>query len=195
MAHAAVQAGDHVVHIGAGVGYYTAILAELVGSQGRVSAVEHDVDLARRAAENLREAPNVSVIQGDGFAMRFDPADVIYVNAGTTGPAAAWLGSLKNCGRLILPLTARKFTRADDQAPLSRHGAVFSIRRNDETFEAKWISAVGVYPCEGGRDDERAIDTALSQGGFNEVKRFYRTGALSADQCWLRLPTWPLAYY
>jgi protein-L-isoaspartate(D-aspartate) O-methyltransferase len=197
MAHAAVQAGEHVVHIGAGVGYYTAILAELVGSEGRVTAVEYDVDLARRAAENLRESPNVSVVHGDGFAMRFDPADVIYVNAGTTGPAASWLDGLRNGGRLILPLTARRFTRAEDQGPLSRHGAVFLISRNDEVFEARWISAVGVYPCEGGRDDEaeRAIDIALRQGGFKDVKRFYRTGALPADQCWLRLPGWSLAYY
>lgn len=196
MAHAAVQPGEHVVHIGAGVGYYTAILAELVGPAGQVSAVEYDVDLARRAAENLGALPNVSVVQGDGFAMRFRSADVIYVNAGTTGPAAAWLDSLKGGGRLILPLTARRFTQAEDQTPLSRHGAVFRITRNGQTFEAKWLSAVGVYPCEGGRDDEaeRAIDTALRQDGFKDVKRLYRTGTLPPDLCWLRRPTWSLSY-
>jgi protein-L-isoaspartate(D-aspartate) O-methyltransferase len=37
--------GEHVVHIGAGVGYYTAILAHLVGSTGRVTGIEFESDL------------------------------------------------------------------------------------------------------------------------------------------------------
>jgi len=40
IAAAAPQPGEHVLHIGAGVGYYTAILAELVGATGRVTAIE-----------------------------------------------------------------------------------------------------------------------------------------------------------
>ncbi|HEY6433017.1 MAG TPA: rRNA adenine N-6-methyltransferase family protein [Acetobacteraceae bacterium] len=196
MAHAAVQTGEHVVHIGAGVGYYTAILANLVGPSGQVTAIEFDVDLAQRAAQNLSDLPNVAVLQGDGFTMPFALADVIYVNAGTTGPATAWLDNLKDGGRLLLPITARKFTQPKDQTPLSRHGAVFLITRNSEAFEAKWISAVGVFPCEGGRDDEAelTIDMALHTGGFRDVKRLYRRGGLPADQCWLQLPTWSLAY-
>ena len=43
----------HVVHVGAGVGYYTAILAEIVGPSGRVTAIEVDPQLAGRARENL----------------------------------------------------------------------------------------------------------------------------------------------
>jgi protein-L-isoaspartate(D-aspartate) O-methyltransferase len=196
IANATVQPGEHVVHIGAGVGYYTAILAELVGPTGRVSAVEYDADLTRRAAGNLAMLPNVRVLHGDGFAMAFDAADVIYVNAGTTGPAETWLDSLRDGGRLILPLTARRVTPADSKGPLSRHGAVFRIRRDGEAFEAKWLSAVGVYPCEGGRDDEaeRALDSALQQGGFKDVTRLYRAGGMPADQCWLRSSLWALAY-
>jgi len=196
MAHAAVQTGEHIVHIGAGVGYYTAILAELAGREGQVTAIEFDGDLAKIAAENLSDRSNVTILQGDGFSMPFAPANVIYVNAGTTGPASAWLDNLKDGGRLLLPLTVRKFTQSDDQRPLSRHGAVFLITRKEEAFEAKWISAVGVFPCEGGRDDEaeRVIDIALQTGGFREVRRLYRNGEVPADQCWLRLPTWSLAY-
>src|SRR5207244_6913614 len=50
---AAPKPGEHAVHIGAGVGYYTAILAELVGATGRITAIELDAELAERAAANL----------------------------------------------------------------------------------------------------------------------------------------------
>ena len=39
IASAAPQTDEHVVHVGAGVGYYTAILAELVGPSGAVTAI------------------------------------------------------------------------------------------------------------------------------------------------------------
>ncbi len=48
MASAASEVGEHAVHIGAGVGYYTAILHRLVGRQGRVIAIEFDTGLAAR---------------------------------------------------------------------------------------------------------------------------------------------------
>ena len=49
----AARPRQHFLHIGAGTGYYTAILAELVGSAGRVTAFEVDKDLAARARRNL----------------------------------------------------------------------------------------------------------------------------------------------
>ncbi|MGH6971065.1 MAG: protein-L-isoaspartate O-methyltransferase family protein, partial [Caulobacteraceae bacterium] len=48
-----LEGGDHAVHIGAGVGYFTAIMASLVGPRGKVSAVEYEPDLAARAKANL----------------------------------------------------------------------------------------------------------------------------------------------
>src|SRR5260221_9566829 len=46
IASAAPHEGDHLVHVGAGVGYYTAIMAHLVGPSGRVTAIEFDAALA-----------------------------------------------------------------------------------------------------------------------------------------------------
>src|SRR6202012_4786131 len=48
-----VQQGEAVVHVGAGTGYYTAILAELAGPSGQVFAYEIERDLAQRASKNL----------------------------------------------------------------------------------------------------------------------------------------------
>ena len=42
IAAAGPRPGEHAVHIGAGVGYYTAILAHMVGENGRVTAIEFD---------------------------------------------------------------------------------------------------------------------------------------------------------
>lgn len=191
-----IRAGEHVVHIGAGVGYYTALMAHLVGRHGRVTAIEVDSALAQRATANLSHTANVNVLQGDGFSITFDMADVIYVNAGATHPADNWLDRLNDGGRLILPLTARKTLPPGGASSLARHGAVFRIERQADAYLAKWLSAVGVYPCEGGRDDtlEAALDTALKKGGWADVTRLYRTGDLPDERCWLRAPGWALAY-
>ena len=103
-----LKAGDHVVHIGAGVGYYTAILAHMVGAGGRVTGIEYESELATRSKANLASRPNVEIIAGDGGSVAFDSADVIYVNAGATRPAASWLDRLADGGRMILPLTVDK---------------------------------------------------------------------------------------
>jgi protein-L-isoaspartate(D-aspartate) O-methyltransferase len=41
------------VHIGAGTGYYTAILACLVGPSGKVTGIEVDASLAARATVQM----------------------------------------------------------------------------------------------------------------------------------------------
>jgi protein-L-isoaspartate(D-aspartate) O-methyltransferase len=195
IAKGALKAGEHVVHVGAGVGYYTAIMAHLVGDAGKVTAIEFDPALAQRAAANFSSATNVRVIQGDGSTVPFDVADVIYVNAGATRPADCWLERLADGGRLILPLTAGKTLPPKGQ--VARHGAVFRIERRGDDYIARWISAVGVYPCEGNRDavSEAALDKALQAGGWEKVTRLHRTGDLPEERCWLRAPDWALTYY
>jgi protein-L-isoaspartate(D-aspartate) O-methyltransferase len=44
---------DRVFHLGCGVGYFTAIMAEVVGADGSVIASEVDPALAAAAPENL----------------------------------------------------------------------------------------------------------------------------------------------
>src|SRR5260370_10740488 len=56
-----IQDGDHVVHAGCGTGYYTAVIAQMVGSSGRVTAVEFDSLLASRARSYLLGLPDVYV--------------------------------------------------------------------------------------------------------------------------------------
>lgn len=199
MAEAAVQPGDHVVHVGAGTGYYTAILAQLAGPDGLVTAIEFDEGLAARAGANLAPLDTVIVIEGDGTTVPFEPADMIYINAGATRPADTWLDGLRDGGRLVLPLTARRDLprdKAGSAAQVALHGAVFVITRRADGYDARWISPVGIYPCEGARDEtaEAAIGAALAGGGWRDVRRLYRGDAVPDDKCWLRAPGWCLAY-
>lgn len=181
--------GEHVVHVGAGTGYYTAILAELVGPSGRVTAIEYDPDLAGKAAVNLVRFPNVTVIQGDGAAPIFDPADVIYVNAGVTHPAEAWLDGLKEGGRLVLPMTAIPIAGSFPA------GAVFRFEKRSDGFLARWVSPTAFIPCEGMRDPSAgaALAEAFEKGGAQKVTRLVR-GDPPAEECWVRQPGWSLCY-
>jgi protein-L-isoaspartate(D-aspartate) O-methyltransferase len=194
MASAAPRDGEHVVHIGAGPGYYSAILAELVGPDGRVTAIEFDADLAQRARLNLQLWPNTRVIQGDGTTIAFEEADIIYVCAGATRPADLWLDQLAEGGRLIIPLTIDETDTAGFEALAP--GAMFRIERRGHDYLARWISVVAIFPCAGARDETsgRALAEALRNGRAKEVTRLYRSDARPDEQCWLRAPGWCLAY-
>lgn len=194
IAAAAPKPGEHVVHIGVGVGYYSAIMAHMVGPSGSLTAIEFDPDLAARAAANLAHLPGGRVLQGDGSVMPFEPADVIYVNAGATRPAETWLAGLKDGGRLILPLTTRQnFQLWDMRRP---SGAVFRITRRGGDFEADFVGPIVVFPCEGLRDEasEGALAAAFEKGGFQDVKRLRRAVDVPDEDCWVKAPGWSLAY-
>jgi protein-L-isoaspartate(D-aspartate) O-methyltransferase len=196
IAAAAPAPGEHVVHIGAGVGYYSAIMGHMVGAQGALTAVEYDPGLAARAADNLAHLANARVLQGDGATLPFAPADVIYVNAGASRPAEAWLEGLRDGGRLILPLTTNgNFGQRSDF--LTRPtGAVFRITRHGAVFDADYIGPIMVFPCEGMREEmsDRALAAAFDKGGFREVKRLRRTDDVPDADCWVKAPGWSLTY-
>jgi protein-L-isoaspartate(D-aspartate) O-methyltransferase len=97
------KARDTISHIGAGTGYYSAMLSVLSLPGGTVKAFEIDENLARRARANLEPFENVSVVQGDATRLPLPPSDLIYVNAGVVTPPPGWLHALRPRGRMILP--------------------------------------------------------------------------------------------
>jgi len=193
LASASIEPGDHVVHVGTGTGYYTAIMSLVAGPSGRVTGIEFDAGLAERARENLAAFSNVCVVRGDGASVPFDAADVIYVNAGVTRPADSWLDNLKDGGRLLLSLTTKEnFAAAEVRAP----GAVFVIQRQAHEYLARYVGPVFIIPCESARDEESeaALAQALKKRGRKRVTRLYRNNDVAEDRCWLRAPDWCLAY-
>ena len=140
--------GETAIHIGIGTGYYTAILATLVGGEGRVHAYEIDQPLAALARERLARFPNTTVHATSGVAAALPKADVIDVNAGATAPDPGWLRALKPKGRLVFPWQ------------LDRGSAVtMLVERRPKGFRAKPTFGVGFIPCigaQGERSDRRA---------------------------------------
>ena len=102
----AIKEGETVAQIGAGAGYYTAILAHLVGPAGKVIAYEVEADIAEQARKNLAGYPQVEVRAESAAGEGLPKADAIYVNCAASHPLRAWLDALNPSGRLLFPLQA-----------------------------------------------------------------------------------------
>jgi len=181
----ALKEGETVVQIGAGAGYYTAILALLVGAAGKVIAYEIGPDIAERAKANLARYPQVEVRARSGVE-DLPEANAIYVNAAASHPLAAWLDALKVGGRLLFPLQAANST-----------GAMLMITRPErggDSWPARFLSPIVFIACEGGQDPAlaRKLDEAFRRGGSGRV-RSLRFGGEPRRSDWLRGDGWALS--
>ncbi len=177
-----VHPGDHILHLGCGAGYYSAILAELTGPHGSVVAVEIDGALAARARIALEPWHEVTVIHADGAQGPFDPADVIVVSAGATHPLPAWLAALKLDGKLLFPLTATRGAGT----------MAYVTRKSANLFAATLTGSVFFVDFEGARDltviDE--IDTALNRDNGSSVRSLRCDAHEKDESCWLHGNGW-----
>jgi protein-L-isoaspartate(D-aspartate) O-methyltransferase len=137
--------GKRVFHCGCGTGYYTAIMAEVVGPTGSVIAAEIDSTLAEIAAANLTNYDHVNVLNRDGAAVNPVLCDAILVNAGVTHPHPAWLDGLSEDGVLVLPLSVGRNLGVND-------AMVLAITRRHDQFAAELLSIITIYSSPSMRD-------------------------------------------
>jgi protein-L-isoaspartate(D-aspartate) O-methyltransferase len=173
-----LKAGDRVYHLGCGVGYYTAIIAEVVGAGGSVVGSEVHPELAARAGENLACYPNVSVHAGDGA--QFDPGacDAMLINAGVTHPHPLWLERLREGGRLVLPLTMTA-------TPTLGAGIMAKITRHAGAFSAELVSPVAIFSCSSVRDPqlEPVLAKALASRSLLKLQSARLDAHAPAETC------------
>jgi protein-L-isoaspartate(D-aspartate) O-methyltransferase len=106
--------GMKVLEVGAGSGYHAATIAEIVGDEGHVFAVEYVDKLVGIARTNLSRAgyaERVTLVQGDGslgYSERA-PYDRILVTAAAPKIPPTLLEQLKPDGILVLPVGGRMF--------------------------------------------------------------------------------------
>jgi protein-L-isoaspartate(D-aspartate) O-methyltransferase len=177
-----LSAGDRFLHIGCGVGYYTAIAAQAVGPCGSVVAVEFDPALAARAQLNLQSYGTVQAVADNGTLDRFGTFDAIFVNAGCTRPQSIWLDQLAVGGRLLIPLTVGLPTMPGIGA-----GSMLLVTRVDTELRARLTSSVGIFHCEGARsaEEEALLAKAFAGGNRKSVCRLRRDGHELGPNCWL----------
>lgn len=179
-----VQAGDRVLHVGCGSGYYTAILAELAGAGGAVTALEIRDDLAALASAALAGRPNVDVQCRSGLVPPLPESDVIYVNAGVSRPFDCWLQALAPGGRLLLPLM-----------PGWESGCVFLITRRTQGFSARLVCRASFIPCDGGQEPEQAqsLVDAVARDEGRSVRSLRLGEPVDDEACWFKGDGWWLS--
>jgi len=162
----APQSGEAVTHIGAGTGYYTAILSMLVLPAGKVAAFEIEPDLAERARHNLEPFDIVEVVNGDATKERLPPSDVIYVNAGVAAPPVAWLRALKPGGRMIFPWRPSE-TVALTLMVRAEAGGAYSVT----PLMPSWF-----IPCVGASNEVSPLKVPASSGEARAIRSIWATG-------------------
>lgn len=196
--HLGVRPGERVLHVGAGAGYYTALLAELTGPQGSVVAIEYDAHLAEAAAANLRPWPNVTALRGDGADWPRGAVDRIYVNLAVVDPAPGWTGALAEGGTLVFPLGSPSGRRGACMRWHSGHGGVLALTCTGAGMAARHLTPC-TFVCADGRLAgtpalQEALDRAFLRGGIEFVRSFRRPPPASPARCWFWSPGWALSY-
>ncbi|MGH1565608.1 class I SAM-dependent RNA methyltransferase [Mumia sp. DW29H23] len=133
--------GERVADLYAGVGLFTAFLAEAVGSDGSVLSVEGDPRASRDARRNLHDLPQARVVNGDvERALRHgqagDRCDLVVLDPPRTGARAKVV-------RRVAALRPRRVVYvACDPAALARDVATFS----SEGYELGDVEAYALFP-------------------------------------------------
>jgi len=178
-----LKPGARVLHIGAGTGYYSAVMAHVVGPSGRLVATEVDEVLASDTTQTLAATPWAEARHSDSTRID-EPFDAILVNAGVTHPQESWLDALAPGGRLLLPMTVAM----PAMGPTLGKGVMVLISKaTDGTLVPEVLSFVGIYSAIGLRDAgvEAALGQAMRRTSFPNLTRLRRDDHPQAEGCWL----------
>lgn len=108
---AEIKPADKILHVGAATGYGTAVLARM-GAQ--VTAVESDAALADAARHNLRDAANVSIVEGalSEGAPSLAPFDVIIIEGRIGELPSSLMAQAAEGGRIAAVLGESNMAKA-----------------------------------------------------------------------------------
>ncbi|MFJ7279805.1 methyltransferase, FxLD system [Kitasatospora sp. NPDC098663] len=103
-----IQPGQRILELGAGTGYNAALMADITGEDGHVTAVDVDDDLVDEANKHLAAADvaGVDVVLADGALGHPDaaPYDRVIATVGAYEVPRPWLDQLHPEGRMVVPV-------------------------------------------------------------------------------------------
>jgi protein-L-isoaspartate(D-aspartate) O-methyltransferase len=152
------EPGDQVLEIGTGTGYNAALLAHIVGAEGRVTSVEIDRDVAVGARRALLAAGSPArVVVGDGHAgwRAAAPVDAAVVTASTEVVPRAWFDQLRPGGRLVVPLRLSPVVFGVQ--------AVAALRKARHGFDSAAVTCGGFMGLRGAGGHGRPARVAASE--------------------------------
>lgn len=158
---AQLRPGATVLEIGSG-GFNAALLAEVVGQDGRVVSVDIDTEVVERARALLEASGyggRVTVVQGDAEhgLPETGPFDAIIVTVGAWDIPPAWRYQLAADGRLVVPLRMNGVTRT------------IGFRREGDHLMSTSSEVAGFVPMQG--DGEHADEVVrLTDARGQDVK-------------------------
>ena len=127
-----LEPGHAVLEIGSGSGWLAAIMARLVGPDGRVSGIELIADLAEQSHKDLAalNIGNVEIIAGDGTRGHAAgaPYDRAIITAATWDVPTALFDQVADGGCILVPIELRSGDGCDVTV-LRRQGAVLVAER------------------------------------------------------------------
>jgi protein-L-isoaspartate(D-aspartate) O-methyltransferase len=168
--------GMRALHVETGLGYATALLAELVGEHGSVVGTAYEEDIAELSAAFLAQEgyTTVTVRSGDGAAgvPEAAPFDRILVSAGAADISPAWVDQLDDEGRLVLPLC-----HLGPLGPAVSGGVILTVEKVDAALTGRIASAAVLVPLRGMLAPAREESVALAEGlqRWFALEDFYRT--------------------
>lgn len=170
----ALTPGEHVLHIGCGAGYFTSLIAHVVGETGRVDAVDVDAELADRARVAAANQPWVHVRHSNGSTGLPSNVNAIVVHAGATHVIDPWLDALADGGRLIVPMTVE----FPGMATGIGKGLMLLVTRTNAAWTARLLSTmpVAIFSLKDLRDEAIAakLGQAIMSGALLTVRRVRR---------------------
>ncbi len=104
----ALEPGQNVLEIGAGSGYFAALLRHVLGESSTVTSIEIDREMVKVATKNLQKLGfrNINIVHSDG-ANGYAPRasyDRIVSTVGVWDIPDMWIQQLKPNGRLVVPI-------------------------------------------------------------------------------------------
>lgn len=164
---AELRPGMTVLEIGSG-GLNAALIAEMVGPEGRVVSVDIDPEVTDRAAALLDQTGygsrvRVLVADAEHGVPGEGPFDAAIVTVGAWDIAPAWLDQLAPTGVLVLPLIMNGVTRT------------IGFRRDGDHLTSTSTEVAGFVPMQGaGQHPERVF--LLPDPDGNHVKLRFDSG-------------------